>query len=153
MAKSGKFRWVICALLFFSVAINYIDRLVIGILKKPLSDQLGWSDSDYGNIAAAFSFAYAFGYLVGGRLTDRLGVKRGLSLFVLCWSAAAMAHGFCGFIVKGVTFQLKGTQDANGIFGAERLKSLCQVIGGIVPIFLNTFLERLISEKICPSDS
>jgi len=98
---AGNFRWVICALLFFSVAINYIDRLVIGILKKPLSEQLGWNDSDYGNIAAAFSFAYAFGYLIGGRLTDRLGVKRGLSLFVLCWSAAAMAHGFCGLI--GVT--------------------------------------------------
>lgn len=61
MAQSGKFRWVICALLFFSVAVNYLDRLVIGILKKPLSGQLGWSDSDYGNIAAAFSFAYAFG--------------------------------------------------------------------------------------------
>ena len=98
MAKSGKFRWVICALLFFSVAVNYLDRLVIGILKKPLSGQLGWSDSDYGNIAAAFSFAYAFGYLFGGRLTDRLGVKLGLPLFVLCWSAAAMAHGLCGLI-------------------------------------------------------
>jgi len=61
MSKSGNFRWVICALLFFSVAVNYLDRLVIGILKKPLSGQLGWSDSDYGNIAAAFSFAYAFG--------------------------------------------------------------------------------------------
>jgi sugar phosphate permease len=61
MSKSGNFRWVICALLFSSVAINYIDRLVIGILKKPLSEQLGWNDSDYGNIAAAFSFAYAFG--------------------------------------------------------------------------------------------
>jgi len=95
---AGKFRWAICVLLFFSVAVNYIDRLVIGILKKPLSDQLGWSDSDYGNIAAAFSFAYAFGYLLGGWLTDRLGVKRGLPLFVFCWSLAAMAHGFCGYI-------------------------------------------------------
>ena len=32
---------------------------------------------DYGNIAAAFSFAYAFGYLIGGRAMDRFGVKRG----------------------------------------------------------------------------
>jgi ACS family hexuronate transporter-like MFS transporter len=102
---TGNFRWVICALLFFSVAVNYLDRLVIGIMKKPLSVQLGWTDVDYGNIAAAFSFAYAFGYLFGGRLTDRLGVKRGLSLFVLCWSAAAMAHGLCGWI--GVTEQFR----------------------------------------------
>ena len=44
--SGGHFRWTICALLFFSVAVNYIDRLAIGILKKPLSEQLGWSDAD-----------------------------------------------------------------------------------------------------------
>ena len=103
--KPGNFRWLICGLLFFSVAVNYIDRLVIGILKKPLSAQLGWSDADYGHIAAAFSFAYAFGYLFGGRLIDRLGVKRGLTLFVFLWSLAAMAHGLCGLI--GVTEQFR----------------------------------------------
>ncbi|BCU78400.1 MFS transporter [Luteolibacter sp. LG18] len=97
-AKPGNMRWVICALLFFSVAVNYIDRLVIGILKKPLSAELGWSDADYGHIAAAFSFAYAFGYLLGGRMIDRFGVKRGLPVFVLLWSLSAGAHGLCGLI-------------------------------------------------------
>jgi ACS family hexuronate transporter-like MFS transporter len=94
----GHVRWSICALLFFSVAVNYIDRLVIGILKGPMSEQLGWSETDYGHIAAAFSFAYAFGYLIGGRLMDRWGVKKGLAIFVLCWSCAATAHGLCGLI-------------------------------------------------------
>lgn len=92
------YRWTICGLLFFSVAVNYIDRLVVGLLKAPLSQQLGWSENDYANIAAAFSFAYAFGYLFGGRIMDRLGVKKGLPLFVLAWSAAATAHGLCGLI-------------------------------------------------------
>ncbi|RPI04858.1 MAG: MFS transporter, partial [Ignavibacteriae bacterium] len=98
MKSQGNYRWVICSLLFFSVAVNYIDRLTIGILKGPLSEILGWSEVDYGNIAAAFSFAYAFGYLLGGRFIDRLGVKRGLPLFVMIWSVAAMAHGLCGLI-------------------------------------------------------
>jgi ACS family hexuronate transporter-like MFS transporter len=98
MNRPTKYRWVICALLFFSVAINYIDRLIIGILKGPLSEKLGWNDSDYGYIAAAFSFAYAFGYLFGGRAIDKLGVKRGLTIFVSCWSVAALAHGLCGLI-------------------------------------------------------
>jgi len=105
--SGGSFRWVICGLLFFSVAVNYIDRLVIGILKKPLSSQLGWSEVDYGYIAAAFSFAYAFGYLFGGRLMDRWGVKKGLPIFVIFWSAAAMAHGLCGFF--DVTEQFRMT--------------------------------------------
>lgn len=94
----GNYRWVICGLLFFSVAVNYIDRLVIGILKEPLSVKLGWTEADYGHIAAAFSFAYAFGYLFGGRLMDRWGVKKGLPVFVFCWSLAAIAHGLCGLI-------------------------------------------------------
>jgi sugar phosphate permease len=98
MNKPGHFRWSICALLFFSVAVNYIDRLTLGILKGPLSEKLGWSDSDYGSITAAFSFAYAFGYLFGGWAMDRIGVKRGLPIFVLVWSAAAMAHGLCGLL-------------------------------------------------------
>lgn len=102
----GNFRWVICALLFFSVAVNYIDRLVIGILKKPLSEELGWTDADYGHIAAAFSFAYAFGYLFGGRLMDRWGVKRGLPIFVFSWSVAATAHGLIGLIDPAATFQM-----------------------------------------------
>ncbi|MBV8782281.1 MAG: MFS transporter [Phycisphaerae bacterium] len=104
--KTGGFRWVICGLLFFSVATNYIDRLTIGILKAPLSEKLGWSEIDYGNIAAAFSFAYAFGYLVGGRLLDRFGVKRGLPVFVIVWSVAAMAHGLCGMMDVGAKFHL-----------------------------------------------
>jgi ACS family hexuronate transporter-like MFS transporter len=102
----GHLRWVVCSLLFFSVAVNYIDRLVLAILKKDLCRELGWSDSDYGWITAAFSFAYAFGYLFGGRLMDRWGVKRGLPIFVFCWSCAAAAHGLCGLIGVGTTFTL-----------------------------------------------
>lgn len=103
----GNYRWVICALLFFSVAVNYIDRLTLGILKGPLSEKLGWSDLDYGYITAAFSFAYAFGYLFGGWAMDRMGVKRGLPLFVIVWSAAAMAHGLCNYFDVTETFRMK----------------------------------------------
>jgi ACS family hexuronate transporter-like MFS transporter len=97
-AKPGNIRWVICLLLFFSIVINYLDRLVIAILKPELSARLGWSETDYGMIAAAQSFAYAFGYLFGGRIIDRIGAKKGLPLFVLLWSLAAIAHGFCAYI-------------------------------------------------------
>jgi ACS family hexuronate transporter-like MFS transporter len=105
-AAMGNFRWTICALLFFSVAVNYIDRLTIGILKGPLSEKLGWNDIDYGNIAAAFSFAYALGYLFGGRVMDRFGIKRAFPIYVLVWSFAAMAHGLCGFLGVQEKFQL-----------------------------------------------
>ena len=42
----GRFRWTICALLFFATTINYIDRQVLGILKPELSEALGWSEAE-----------------------------------------------------------------------------------------------------------
>lgn len=105
-SRVGYFRWTICGLLFFSVAINYIDRNIIGILKMPLSKELGWGETDYAHIASAFQFAYAFGYLFGGRFMDWLGVKRGLPLAVLLWSIAAAAHGLCAHIPLDKTFSI-----------------------------------------------
>lgn len=105
MTKVGKFRWVICGLLFALVALSYIDRLIIGILKKPLSDSLGWSEEDYGNIAGGFSYAYAFGYLFAGRAIDWLRVKRGLPIFMTLWGLAVAAHGLISFIGKEEMFR------------------------------------------------
>ena len=106
MNSRGKFRWVICGLLFALVALSYIDRLIIGILKAPIGAQLGWSEKDYGYIAAGFSFAYAFGYLFAGRAIDKLRVKRGLPLFVFIWSLAVAAHGLISFIGKEETLRM-----------------------------------------------
>jgi len=92
--SGGSFRWVICALLFFATTINYIDRQVLGILAKPLQQELGWSESDYGYIATAFTGAYAVGLLVVGRLMDWLGTRKGFSFAIVFWSLAAMAHAF-----------------------------------------------------------
>ena len=97
---------MVCALLFFSVAVNYIDRNIIGILKMPMSRQFGWGETDYAHIASAFQLAYAFGYLFGGRFMDRFGVKRGLPLAVVLWSLAAAAHGLCTYLPAGETIRL-----------------------------------------------
>jgi len=85
---------VICALLFFATTINYVDRQVLGILATPLQKELGWSESDYGFIATAFTGAYAVGLVVVGRLMDWLGTRKGFSLAIIFWSLAAMGHAF-----------------------------------------------------------
>ena len=69
--KVGRYRWVICGLLFFATTVNYVDRQVLGILAKDLKTAIGWTEVDYGNIVAAFNAAYAFGLLLAGRLMDR----------------------------------------------------------------------------------
>src|SRR3954454_2851761 len=90
--RVGRFRWVICGLLFLAATINYIDRQVIGILKTTLQPQFGWSEIDYSDIVFAFQLAYAIGFIFAGRLMDRVGTKIGFSLALTIWSLAAMAH-------------------------------------------------------------
>ena len=69
-----------------------MDRQILGILAPTLQRELQWSETDYGDIVSWFSVAYAFGFLIAGRLLDRIGVKRGLGAAVVAWSIAAMAH-------------------------------------------------------------
>jgi ACS family hexuronate transporter-like MFS transporter len=90
-ARIGKFRWVICGLLFFATTINYIDRQVLGILAPDLQKEIGWSELDYGRIVIAFQASYAVMMLVWGKILDRIGTKLGLGIAVAWWSLAAMA--------------------------------------------------------------
>lgn len=93
-SKGVGYRWTICALLFAATTINYIDRQVLGILAPTLQGEIGWSESDYGDIVSWFSFAYALGFLGMGRLLDRIGVRKGFSFAIVAWSLAAMSHAF-----------------------------------------------------------
>jgi MFS transporter, ACS family, hexuronate transporter len=89
--RPSSYRWTICALLFAATTINYVDRQVLGILAPTLQRELRWTEADYGDIVSWFSFAYAFGFLVAGRLIDWIGVRRGLAAAVVAWSAAAIS--------------------------------------------------------------
>jgi MFS transporter, ACS family, hexuronate transporter len=92
--RIGKYRWVICAMLFFATTINYIDRQVLGILAtdQNFKTAIGWNEAEYGYVNTAFQGAYAIGLLVVGRLMDRFGTRKGFSVAIVFWSVAAMGH-------------------------------------------------------------
>ncbi|HEU4604274.1 MAG TPA: MFS transporter [Steroidobacteraceae bacterium] len=114
-APVGKYRWVICALLFFCSTINYVDRQALSVLKTTLQDALGWTDVDYGWITFAFTVAYAAFPSLIGRVIDRYGVKTSLAAALILWSAMAAAHGLVstvfGFVL--VRFFLGLAEAAN----------------------------------------
>ncbi|MFL6208678.1 MAG: MFS transporter [Pyrinomonadaceae bacterium] len=95
-ARIGRYRWVICALLFFATTINYIDRQVLGFLAPDLQRAIGWNEAQYGWIVTAFQAAYAISLLLMGRLMDWLGTRKGFSIAIIFWSLAAMAHALAG---------------------------------------------------------
>ncbi len=96
----GRFRWVICAVLFFGISKNYVDRQVLGVLKVTLQQDFGWNEIDYSNLVFAFQAAYAVGLLVVGRFIDRVGTRLGYGVAMVFWSLASMAHAMCGSLLS-----------------------------------------------------
>ena len=94
----GKYRWTICALLFFATTVNYLDRQVLSLLAPLLTREFGWSNTDYANITATFQFVYALSMLFAGRVIDRLGTKRAFVLAIVVWSLGAISHAYATWI-------------------------------------------------------
>ena len=90
----GNYRWTICGLLFFATTVNYFDRQVLSLLAPSLSEEFGWTNSDYANITAVFQFVYAISMLFAGRIIDKLGTKWGYILAITIWSLGAIMHAY-----------------------------------------------------------
>src|SRR5438132_8120942 len=78
--------WWICGLLFASTVVNYIDRQTFSVLGPYFKQDYHWSNMDYAAIWIGFRAAYTIGQTLCGRLIDRIGTRRGLSLAVLWYS-------------------------------------------------------------------
>src|SRR4051812_19811479 len=88
------FRWVILTLVFAAITINYIDRMVLGILADDLKAMFHISHQQYGVITSAFGLSYALGQAASGRWLDKIGTRVGYSIALLGWSIASMLHAF-----------------------------------------------------------
>lgn len=93
-ALSPRLRWSLFTVLCIAGVFNAMDRPIIAILKPDMMADFGWTDKDFGDLAAVTQFSAAFAFLVTGWLVDRLGVNRAMQLGASAWSLAAMAHGW-----------------------------------------------------------
>jgi ACS family hexuronate transporter-like MFS transporter len=108
-------RWWIGGVLFASTVINYIDRQTLSLLAPYLQLEYHWTNSDYANLAIAFRVAYTIGQSTFGRLMDRIGTRRGLTLTVIGYSVisilTSLARGFYSFMT--FRFLLGAGESAN----------------------------------------
>ena len=98
---SSNYRWVICGLLLAAMAINYIHRQTLGLLKNDLQNVFHWDENGYANVVFWFQAAYAVGYVSFGRIIDRVGAKIGYSIAFTIW---VLAHTFTGFATNITQF-------------------------------------------------
>lgn len=126
--RIGRYRWVICALLFFATTINYLDRQVFSLVAPTLVKEFGWSKTDYGVISSYFQWSYAFGLLFVGRFMDWVGTRKGFSLAVLFWSLAAMGHALASSL-----FGFKMARAALGVTEAGNFPAAVKTVAEWFP--------------------
>jgi ACS family hexuronate transporter-like MFS transporter len=103
------------ALVFVAVALNYIDRQVLALLKPGLETRFGWSEVDYAGFVTAFQFATLASLMIAGWLVDRFGVRIVYGAGVAAWSLAGMAHVFASSVLQftGVRVVLAAAEAIN----------------------------------------
>ncbi len=110
--------------MFASTTINYIDRQTLSVLAPYLKREFAWSNSDFALLVIAFRAAYAIFQPVSGRVLDRLGTRRGLSLAVLWYSAVAVATSLATGLTSFAAFRfLLGAGEAANWPGATKAVS------------------------------
>ncbi|GAA0465058.1 MFS transporter [Parasphingorhabdus litoris] len=119
--KIGKFRWAIVTLVAIATIINYIDRGALGFLWPEISEDLGLTKTDYAIILNVFTFAYAFGQTLFGKIFDWIGTRLGFVLSIVVWSAATMLHAVATGLASFAVFRaILGVSEAGNWPGATK---------------------------------
>src|SRR5215218_9826929 len=90
--RMTRFRWVVLGLVFLATTLNYLDRLVMGILAPDLQVRYAISNVQYGYIQSTFAASYALGQLISGGVLDRIGTRIGDAVALTAWSLTSILH-------------------------------------------------------------
>ncbi len=120
MKKNG-LRWVIVSLVAVATVVNYIDRGALAVLWPEISGDLGLTKTDYAIIINVFTFAYAFGQTLFGKIFDWIGTRLGFVLAIGVWSLATMLHAAANSLLTFSLFRgLLGLSEAGNWPGATK---------------------------------
>jgi len=84
--------WTVTLVATSTMTISYLDRQVLAALAPTITDALDITETQYGWLQSAFSLAYLATAPLAGRMLERIGIRNGLLLAVLAWTAVSAAH-------------------------------------------------------------
>ena len=87
-------RWLILAVIFCAMVLNYMDRQIVSVLKPTLKLEFGLDDRGYALLVNVFVASYAGCYALAGWLVDRFGAGRIILLGIVGWSGACLGAAF-----------------------------------------------------------
>lgn len=84
--------WALALIATLTMAVSYVDRQALAAIAPTVTKALAISETQFGWLVSAFSFAYLVGSPVAGAFIDRIGARRGLLGALLVWSVIAGLH-------------------------------------------------------------
>ncbi len=94
-ARSAQSRRVVLALLILHYANTYMDRVGLAAVAPLIRTEFQIDHVAMGVIFSAFSIPYALSQIPAGRMADRFGPRRVLTVIVSVWSLLTMAVAVC----------------------------------------------------------
>ena len=85
-AETPKEAWLIVALLFLFMVINFADKAVIGIAAVPMMQELRLSPSQFGLIGSSFYLLFSVSAVVTGFVANRVQTRWVLLVMGLVWA-------------------------------------------------------------------
>ncbi|WP_218511025.1 MFS transporter [Variovorax sp. dw_308] len=82
--------WFITVLLALFMLINFIDKVVIGLVAVPMMAELKLSPTEFGWIAGSFFWLFSASGVVGGFIANRVSAKWMLLVMAATWSVAQL---------------------------------------------------------------
>jgi hypothetical protein len=105
-----------------AIAISYFDRLTLPVAIAAIQRNIPLSNEQFSWLQTSFLLSYAALYVIGGRLLDWLGTRRGFLLIMLWWSLACALHSLAtGFVLLLIARFLLGAGEGGGFPAATRL--------------------------------
>ncbi|HYO23878.1 MAG TPA: MFS transporter [Lacipirellulaceae bacterium] len=114
-------RWWIAILVTAAIAISYLDRLTLSVAIGAVRRDIPISDVAFSWLHIAFLVAYGVMYMVGGRVIDALGTRRGFFVVMVFWSLACASHGLAaGFAMLAASRFALGLGEGGGFPAATK---------------------------------
>ena len=115
-------RWYSIGLVAVAIAISYFDRQSLPVAIAAIQKNIPLSDQQFSYLGTAFLLSYAALYVLGGRLLDVLGTRRGFIWIMVGWSLACALHAAAnGFGVLLLARLALGAGEGGGFPAATRV--------------------------------
>ena len=86
--------WWVCGLLLCASTINYMDRQTLSVLGPRIKTEFKLSNQEFGNVEFAFGYAFAFGSLLFGIVSDRVNIRWLYPIALALWSLMGFLTGY-----------------------------------------------------------